>query len=199
MNTLLLPDFARAPLARADVLRVAQSCVGLPYSDKGTYVEWSIGGWPRGNVNCFGLLFVVAARLGLVDAREFWRAFGRAVAQQGTPLALASYLRSQLRRVEPSERRAGDILLFRWKGDGRAFSGEEEATERALHHVAFDAGDGWIIHAQDTAPDRSGAVFATFLNAHDWPQLHQVWTLPQYDLPPDLHEAGAFGEVSRDG
>lgn len=176
-----VPAFAPVPLSREQVLATAQACVGLPYSDKSTFVEWDEDGKPHGQCNCYGLPFVVAARLGLIDARAFWSKFNRAVAKHGTPQTLRSYLGAQLWRERKTNRQPGDILLFRWHEE-QTFANEDERIKRGRHHVAFDAGEGWIIHAVDTTADGQGSVFKSFLNARDWEQLHQVWALPQYAL-----------------
>ena len=177
-----LPDFILVPLSPEAVVATAHALVGVPYNPKATFVEW-VDGVPRGYCNCWGLLLVVCERLGLID-RDFWRALQIEIARRGVAQTLRRLLQQQMIRVDQDEARPSDVALFRWRGDGREWVGEEEAVEGAFHHIAFLTGTdpqplGSMVHATETAADSSGQVLESPIMPHDWSQLHSVWRFPQ--------------------
>lgn len=192
---LEMPNFQDVSFTSRDVVEAATWLVGLPYSEKTTYVEWDEKGQPHGYCNCWGLLLVVCERLGLIGP-EFWTWLHFSIARRGVAQALRRVLGHLMVRVENDDARRGDVLLFRWTGDFREWQTEEEAVQGAFHHIGFLTSHnlsflGAMVHAVDTKADLSGHVLHSPIAPHDLSQLHSVWRFPQ--LMKEVTEAQSNG------
>lgn len=182
-----LPLWKQLPLRRADVFNAAREFKPLRYDEDTTFAQWE-DGTVRGHTNCFGLLFLVVIRLGLMEDRAFWRAWNAGVSLVGVPLLLRAYLGREMRSIEPESLDAGDVLLFRWRALSPRSEGEEAAVRRGRHHVGIVAPWDYprsalaspnVIQATDTGPN-SGGVFESPLATHDGDQILRAATFPQF-------------------
>ena len=182
-----LPRWKQIPIARSHVVEVARRFKSLRYHESNTFVQWN-SGEPRGQTNCYGLLFLIVIELKLMPDRQFWRAWHQGVALVGVPLLLRAYLNRELRQIEPEALDAGDVTLFRWRAITPQSDGEEDAVRRGHHHVGVVGeiagprallSSVQIIQATDTGPNSSG-VFESSLATHDGAQIIRAATFPQF-------------------
>lgn len=179
----LLPNFEFVPLTTQEVVVAARDFRGLRYSETGTWVEFGTGGQPVGATNCFGLIFLVVARLGLVPPTIF-QSLSLAAVHEPLPFVLMRYLDRNCIEIEKATRQPGDITLFRWNDPDAAHREMGESSlDRQHHHVAIlsdlaPAPCGSLVHAIDTDANKKGGVFETVLNAHDAAQIQRVYRLP---------------------
>ena len=180
MKQIVLPDFAPVVITPDDVVNAARAFKGLRYRESGTWVEYDAAGNPtHGSTNCFGLLFLVAVRLGLVPDTIF-RLLSVAAASEPLPFILMRFLDRNCVVVERDDLAPGDIAFFRWPD---AMPGQI-SLDRRRHHVGFFSGFeplpcGSMVHALDTDANERGGVFETILQPDDARHIQRLYRIPQ--------------------
>ncbi|RZA23266.1 MAG: hypothetical protein EOP02_15145 [Proteobacteria bacterium] len=160
----------------------ARLFLGLPYSEKSTFVYFDRQDRPHGHLNCYGLFFVWAQRLELVDG-EIWRSLQKAFSIAGVAPVLHAYMMRETAETPAADR--GDWLLFRWRQASPEYLTEMGGWLQGNHHLAMlsettPAPGGRVVHAVDTNAAAKGGTFETELGPHDAAQIHVVRTLPQF-------------------